>query len=100
MANISVRLTPDVEKKLDEEMRRTARSRSDLVREAVGDYLTRKQKERMIDEMRQAARALNSNPDAKREATEIAEAGLEDWLAGIEGEERAASVDPDEKWWD
>jgi len=93
MANISVRLTPDVEKKLDEEMRRTARSRSDLVREAVGDYLTRRQKERMIDEMRQAAQA-------KREATEIAEAGLEDWLAGIEGEERAASVDPDEKWWD
>lgn len=100
MANISVRLPPDVEKKLDEEVQLSARSRSELVREAVGDYLTRKQKERMIEEMRQAARALYSDPEAKREASVIAEAGVDDWLENIETEERAAGVDPDETWWD
>ncbi|MBY6204808.1 ribbon-helix-helix protein, CopG family [Halomonas denitrificans] len=100
MANISVRLPPDVEKKLDEEMRRTARSRSELVREAVGDYLTRKQKERVVAEMRRAARALYSDPDAKGEATAVAEEGVEDWLENIDTEERAAGVDPEERWWD
>ncbi len=100
MTNISVRLPPDVEEQLEAEMRLTARSRSELVREAVGDYLTRKQKERLIDEMRRAARALYSNRDAKREGTATAEAGVEDWLDSIEGEERAAGVDPGETWWD
>ncbi len=100
MVNISVRLPPEIEKKLDDEVRLTERSRSELVREAVGDYLTRQQKERIVEEMRQAARALNSKPDAQRDATAIAEQGVEDWLASIEGEERTAGIDPDEKWWD
>ncbi len=100
MGNISVRLPPDIEKKLDEEVQRSARSRSELVREAVGDYLTRKQRERVVAEMRRAARALYSDPDAKGEATAVAEAGVEDWLASIDTEERAAGVDPDDRWWD
>jgi len=100
MANISVRLPPEIERNLEEEARLTKRNRSDVVREAVGEYLTRKQKERIIEEMRQAARALYSNPEAVREALEIAEEGLEDWLTGIEREERAAGIDPDKKWWD
>jgi len=100
MSNISVRLPPEIERGLEEEARISARNRSDLVREAVGEYLTRKQKERIIEEMRQAARVLNSNPDGAREGIEIAEAGLQDWLEGIEREERTAGIDPDEKWWD
>lgn len=100
MANISVRLPPEIERNLEEEARLTKRNRSDVVREAVGEYLTRKQKERIIEEMRQAARVLNSDPDAVREGIEIAEEGLEDWLEGIEREERAAGIDPDKKWWD
>ncbi|MFU8876659.1 MAG: ribbon-helix-helix protein, CopG family [Wenzhouxiangellaceae bacterium] len=100
MANISVRLPPEIEKGLEEEARLTDRNRSELVREAVGEYLTRRQKERMIEEMRQAAKALYSNPEAVREGLEAAEEGLEDWLASIEREERAAGIDPDAKWWD
>jgi len=100
MANISVRLPPEIERDLEEEARLTKRNRSDLVREAVGEYLTRKQKERIIEEMKQAARALYSDPDAVREGVEIAEEGLEDWLESIESEERAAGINPEEKWWD
>lgn len=100
MTNISVRLPPDIEQSLAEEARITERNRSDLVREAVGEYLTRKHKERLIGEMTQAAKALYSNPEAVREGVEIGEEDLESWLEGIEREERAAGVDPNEKWWD
>ena len=100
MANISVRLPPEIAKGLEEEARLTARNRSDLVREAVGEYLTRRHKKRIIDQMRQAARALYSNPDAVQEGRERAEEGLEDWLESIEREERAAGIDRDEQWWD
>ncbi len=100
MTNISVRLPPHIEKRLEEETRLTTRSRSDLVREAVGEYLARKQKERMIEDMRQAARALYSTPDARQAGIATAEEGLADWLESIEREERASGIDPDDKWWD
>ena len=102
MANISVRLTGDIERGLEEEARRTDRNRSDLVREAVGEYLTRKERERLINEMRASARALYSNPEAVAEAREIQEDfdAVDTTLEQIEAEERAAGIDPDEKWWD
>lgn len=102
MTNISVRLPPDIEKGLEEEARLTERNRSDLVREAVGEYLTRRQKERIIEEMRRAATALYSNPEAVAEAREIQEDfdSVDTTLEQIEAEERAAGIDPDKKWWD
>jgi len=100
MANISVRLPPDIEKGLEDEARLTERNRSDLVREAVGEYLARRQRDRLIDQMRLAARALYSDPDAVREGIEISEEGIEDWLESIEREERTAGIDPDQRWWD
>jgi predicted transcriptional regulator len=100
MSNISVRLPPEIERGLEEEARLTERNRSDLLREAVGEYLTRKQKARLIAEMKAAARALYSNAETAHEAAETAEAGLDDWLDSIAHEEQAAGVDPDERWWD
>jgi len=102
MSNISVRLPPDIERGLEEEARRTERNRSDLVREAVGEYLTRKERERLINEMKGAAQALYSNPGAVAEAREIQQdfEAVDTTLEQIEAEERAAGIDPDEKWWD
>ncbi len=102
MSNISVRLPPDIERELEEEARRTGRNRSVLVREAVGEYLTRKERERLIAEMKAAARALYSNPEAVAEAREIQEdfEAVDTTLEQIEADERAAGIDPDEKWWD
>jgi len=100
MANISVRLPPEIEKGLEDEARLTERNRSDLVREAVGEYLARRQRDRLIDQMRLAARALYSDPDAVREGIEISEEGIEDWLESIGREERTAGIDPDQRWWD
>jgi metal-responsive CopG/Arc/MetJ family transcriptional regulator len=102
VSNISVRLPPDIERGLAEEARRTERNRSDLVREAVGEYLVRKERERFINEMKAAARALYSNPEAIAEAREIQDdfESVDTSLEQIEAEERAAGIDPDEKWWD
>lgn len=100
MANISIRLPPDIEQGLENEARLSDRNRSDLIREAVGEYLTRRQKQRIIEEMTKAARVLYSDPVALRAGIIMAEEGLEDWLDNIEREERAAGIDPDEKWWD
>lgn len=102
MSNISVRLPPDMERGLEEEARRSDRNRSELVREAVGEYLTRKERERLIAEMKAAARTLYSNPEAASEAREIQDDfdAVDTTLEQIEAEERAAGIDPAEKWWD
>lgn len=102
VSNISVRLPPDIERGLAEEASRTERNRSELVREAVGEYLVRKERERLINEMRTAARALYSNPEAIAEAHAIVNdfEAVDTTLEQIEAEERAAGIDPDEKWWD
>jgi len=102
MASISVRLSEDIEKGLAREAELTGQSRSDLVREAVAQYLTQKERGRLIEEMKKSARALYSNPEAVAEAREIQEDfdAVDTTLDQIEAEERAAGIDPDEKWWD
>lgn len=100
MSSLSVRLPREVQQSLDREIQISGKSRSDLVREAVGEYLTRKERDRFMKEMVAAAKALYSNPEARKEALEIAEEGLEEWLEGIEREERDAGIDPTEKWWE
>jgi len=42
---------------------------------------------------------LAADPEARAEALALAEEGLEGWLDNLEAEERAAGIDPDEKWW-
>ncbi len=100
MSHLSVRLSEDVERRLNQEAELTGRNRSDLVREAVGQYLTQRERDRLIEEMKKAARVLSSDPEAARESRELAEEGLEDWVENIEREEQAAGADPDEKWWE
>ncbi len=100
MSHLSVRLSDEVQRRLDEEASLTGQNRSDLVREAVGEYLTRRERDRLIEEMKQAARALAADPEAVRESRESTEEGIEDWIEGIEREERAGSGNPDEKWWE
>jgi len=100
MSNISIRLPEELENKLGEEARRAHKKRSELAREAIADYLQRLERERFMHEMQRAAKALYANPEARREGLEIAEEGLEEWLESIEAEERAAGIDPDEKWWE
>jgi len=102
MTNISVRLPPEIEHDLDEEARLTDRNRSDLVREAVGKYLMQRQRERMIKAYSDEMRRAYADPEYVEEMRRIQHDfdATDDWLARIEAEERAAGIDPNEKWWD
>lgn len=102
MSNLSVRLPDEVESGLEREAEISGKNRSDLVRDAIGEYLTRRDRDRFMDEMVRAAKALYSNPDAVKEAREIQADfdAVDNSIEMIEAEERAAGIDPNEKWWD
>lgn len=102
VSSISIRLPKEIEQQLNEEARFSDRNRSELVREAVGEYLTRRQKERLIAEMKNAARALYADPETAAEAHRIQQDfdAVDTTEQQIETEERAAGIDPTEKWWD
>lgn len=102
MSNISIRLPEDIERQLNEEARFSDKNRSELVREAVGEYLTRRQKERQISEMKNAARALYTDSEAAAEARRIQLDfdAVDSTEQQIEAEERTAGIDPHQKWWE
>ena len=102
MANLSVRLPDEIDRDLDREAEISGKSRSDLVREAVGEYLTRKDRDRFMDDMVRAVKALNSAPDALKDARVIPADfdAIDNTINLIEAQERAAGIDPSEKWWD
>lgn len=102
MGNYSIRLPEDVERGLERESEVSGRNRSELVREAIGEYLARKERDRYMADMVAAAKALYSDSEAARESREIqAELDAADTsIDRIIEEERAAGIDPGEKWWD
>lgn len=99
---ISIRLPDELERKLEKEARISRKNRSEVVREAVGEYLTRREKERLIEEMKAAARVLYSDPALVQHEAEIQADfdAVDDSLEQIEAEERAAGAEPDEPWWE
>jgi len=102
MANISVRLPPEIERNLEEEARLTKRNRSDLVREAMEEYLSQRQRKRAINEYAEEMRRAYSDPEYAKEMRRIQQDfdEVDNSIEMIEAEERAAGIDPDEKWWE
>ncbi|WP_231914740.1 CopG family transcriptional regulator [Methylomonas sp. DH-1] len=79
------------------------KSQSEIARLAITEYLARRQRERFMAEMvAAAARALANDPQARAEALQIADEfdAADDALDRVIAEERAAGIDPDEKWWE
>lgn len=99
MAAISLRLPEEVETRLTEEARLEGRPRSELVREAITEYIARRERERFMAEMVTEARRASSDPEIRREAQEIAEDAVDSGLDTLIADERAAGIDPGEKWW-
>lgn len=75
------------------------RPRSEVAREAIAEYLEQREKERLMAEMVEEVRRAYADPEIRREALEIAEEGMGDFLDAITADERAAGIDPNEKWW-
>lgn len=99
MTAISLRLPDDVEAHLKAEAQREGKTQSEIARVAITEYLTRREKERFIAELVAAGRALAADPQAWAEARAIAEDLVDEGLDAIIAAERAAGIDPDEKWW-
>lgn len=99
MTAISLRLPDDIEAHLKAEAQLEGKTQSEIARQAITEYLARREKERFMAEMVTEMRTAYANPDIRREALEIAEDLVDDGLDAIIADERAAGIDPDEKWW-
>lgn len=62
MPLISIRLPDDVEAGLAREAERSQRARSEVARDAIMEYLARRERERFLDAIARAARAPGENP--------------------------------------
>ena len=98
MATLSIRLSDELEEKLAEEARLRETNRSEIAHEAVADYLRRRERERFMAEIVEAARHLKNDPETLRL--------VEEWLPInneameiAEGRSPGGS-DEDELWWE
>lgn len=101
MAAISIRLPDELESRLAQEARFEQKPRAEIARDAIADYLARKEHERFMAKLVAAARALASDPDAVAEAREIAHDfdTIDDGPDTLIDAERAGGTDHNEKWW-
>ena len=74
MAAISLRLSDEIEALLAAEAELEGRSRSEIVREAIADYVTRRERERFMAEVVDAADAIGKDHAASDEARALADA--------------------------
>lgn len=95
MPAISLRLPEEIEARLAEEARIEGRPRSEVVREAIAEYITRRERERFMADMVAAANALSADPDALEEMRTLAEESIE---ASNEALDIAEGRKPGEPW--
>lgn len=104
MATLSIRLSEELEQKLEQEAHLRETNRSQVAREALADYLRRRERERFTAEIVEAAQHLRNDPESvdiaeewlpiENEAMEVAEGGAGD------GPDKATADDADEPWWE
>ena len=104
MPTISLRLSDEIEAQLIHEAQLEGRARSEVVREAIVEYIQRHERERFMAEMVAEARRAYSDPAIRKEAQEIAEEAIgpgNDAMDIAEGREPGEPwpEETGEKWW-
>lgn len=104
MSAISLRLPEDIEARLAEEAQAEGRPRSEVIREAIAEYLDRQERERYMARMVEAARAIAETPAAAAETKELAEQAIESGNEALDIAEGRQPGEPwpeesGEKWW-
>lgn len=104
MSVLSIRLPEELDRQLQEEANRMEKSRSELVRDIVAEYLIKQEKARFMAEVVAAAKALAENPEAVAESLEIAEdfLPLENEALDLAEGRKPGDSWPEEtegKWW-
>jgi predicted DNA-binding protein len=96
MAAISVRLPEELEIRLTHEAEIEGKPRSELAREAIAEYLARREKERFMKEMVSEARAAYSNEAIRQEVREMDEDFLPFSDKALDDD---TTDESGEKWW-
>lgn len=103
MPALSLRLPEELDHRLAEEAEREGLPRSEVARQAIVDYLARRERERFMAELIAEARVGYGNEAVRREALELAEDGVatgNEALDRIEGREPGDSwPEEGERWW-
>lgn len=95
MGTLNVRLPDDLARRLAEEARQAHVPRSDLAREAISEWLARRERARRERRLEAAARVIAEDPALYREARSMAQ----DFLP-LENEASEPGEDVDaERWW-
>lgn len=100
MPVLSLRLPEDLDHRLAEEARREGLPRSEVARQAISEFLTRREKERFMAELVAEARTGYANEAIRREALEMAEEGIVTGNEALDvAEGRQPGEEDDERWW-
>jgi len=105
MGSMSLRLTEGLEQRLAEQAKIERKSRSELVREAVREFLHRRERERFMAAMVAEAKQAYGDPEIRREAMAIAEEFLPLDNAALDLAEGRRPGEPwteeasGDKWW-
>lgn len=91
MSTLSIRLPERLDRQLKEEARLSRKKRSELVREAIAEYLRRRRRDRLMAELVAEARQLKDDPETLAVAEEFLP--LEN-----EALDRAEGREPGEPW--
>lgn len=99
MATLSIRLSKELEDQLANEARRSHQRRSELVRQALDEYIQRKEQQRFMDQIVREMREWQNDPQSADERQALVEEAPADDLDAIIKTERAAEVDEQGPWW-
>jgi predicted transcriptional regulator len=104
MGALSLRLPDDLEQRLNREAELAGRPRSEVIRDAVTQFIAQRERERFMAEYVAEAKAGYNDPALRGEALEIAEEAMpldNEALDRAEGRKPDAAADPDsgENWW-
>ncbi len=104
MSTLSIRISEDLERQLDNEARVEHKPRSEIVREAIKEYIARRERERYMSEFIAEAKKAYADPDIRRDAQRIAEAFLpldNEALDMAEGRRPGEPLPEEEskRWW-
>jgi len=104
MPTISLRLSEEIEERLNNEAKRAERARSEVVREAIVEYIDRHERERFMAEIVTEAQRAYSDPAMRQEALDIAEEAIETGNEAMDIAEGREAGEPwpeetGERWW-
>ena len=99
MATLSLRLPPDLDRKLADEAQTEDCPRSEVARTAIAEYLARRERERFMSGFLAEAKEAYADPEIRRAAQDLAEESLPLDNEALDIAEGRKSGQQGERWW-